>query len=126
MLVRIDPASSVPLSDQIAASVRRSMASGNLRIGDRLPSARALAASLSVNVHTVLRGYQALKTEGLIELRPGRGAVVTAFAPESRALLIEHCRQAARLAHQCGLSDEETLAVLRACLANPSSGTPVS
>lgn len=77
MLVRIDPASGVPLFDQLAGSIRASAIAGTLEIGERLPSARDLAASLDINVHTVLRAYQLLRDEGLIELRPGRGAIVT-------------------------------------------------
>jgi DNA-binding transcriptional regulator YhcF (GntR family) len=77
VLIRIDPASGVPLFDQLAGSIRASAIAGTLTIGERLPSARELAASLDINVHTVLRAYQLLRDEGLIELRPGRGAIVT-------------------------------------------------
>jgi len=77
VLVRIDPASGVAIFDQIAGSLRASAIAGTLAIGERLPSARELAASLDINVHTVLRAYQLLRDEGLIELRPGRGAIVT-------------------------------------------------
>lgn len=80
MLIRIDPSSEVALFDQLAGSIRASTISGALAVGERLPSARELAASLEINVHTVLRAYQLLRDEGLIELRPGRGATVTARA----------------------------------------------
>jgi GntR family transcriptional regulator len=77
VLLRIDPASAVPLFEQLAASVRSDASRGALRAGDRLPAARGVAESLDVNVHTVLRAYQALRDEGLVDLRRGRGAVVT-------------------------------------------------
>ena len=80
MLVRIDPESEAPLFAQIAASVRADAAAGRVRPGDRLPAARDIAAALGVNVHTVLHAYQDLRDEGLVELRRGRGAVVTAQA----------------------------------------------
>ncbi len=68
------------LFDQLAGSIRASTITGAIAVGERLPSARELAASLDVNVHTVLRAYQLLRDEGLIDLRPGRGAIVTARA----------------------------------------------
>jgi GntR family transcriptional regulator len=80
VLIRIDPASSIPLFEQIAASVRFDASRGTLRPGDRLPAARGVAESLDINVHTVLRSYQLLRDEGLVDLRPGRGAVITVRA----------------------------------------------
>ena len=73
----MDQASEEPLFAQVAASVRADAASGRLRPGDRLPSARDVAAALGVNLHTVLRAYQDLRDEGLVDMRRGRGAVVT-------------------------------------------------
>lgn len=77
MLIRIDAASDVALFDQVAASVRADIAAGRLHPGDRLPAAREVAGSLGINVHTVLRAYQRLREEGLVDMRRGRGVVVT-------------------------------------------------
>lgn len=80
MLVRIDPTSDVALFSQVAASVRADAAAGRLRPGDRLPPAREVASSLGVNLHTVLHAYQDLRDEGLVDMRRGRGAVLTEAA----------------------------------------------
>ncbi len=89
MLFRVDPASGVPIFDQLAASVRAEIARGTLRAGDRLPAAREVAASLEINIHTVLRAYQDLRDEGLVDLRRGRGAVITDDAVLSPELLAD-------------------------------------
>ena len=86
MLVRIDLESDAPLFAQIASSVRADAAAGRVQPGDRLPAAREIAAALGVNVHTVLHAYQDLRDEGLVELRRGRGAVVTAQAATLESL----------------------------------------
>ncbi|MEH6378253.1 GntR family transcriptional regulator [Streptomyces sp. KLMMK] len=118
MLFRLDHGSPVPLGDQIAASVRGAIADAAVRPGERLPAARALADSLGVNVHTVLRGYQQLREEGLIELRRGRGAVVTADpgAP-GRARLTDGVRDLIAEARSLGLSDDEVMDLVRTGLA---------
>ena len=87
MLWQVDPTSSTPLHVQVAACVRREMAAGRLDRGDRLPSAKEVAGLLDVNLHTVLRAYQSLRDEGLIDLRRGRGAVVSATDPAAQARL---------------------------------------
>ena len=90
MLIRIDPASGDALFDQLAAAIRAEIGRGSVGPGDRLPAARELAASLDINIHTVLRAYQELRDEGLVDLRRGRGAIVTeqAAAPAELAAAI--------------------------------------
>lgn len=110
MLWQIDEQSSRPLFEQVAANVRRELAAGHVRKGDRLPAAREVADSLGINVHTVLRAYQDLRDQGLIELRRGRGAIVvatTAHAGLSDQIEILRA-EAARL----GLSKQELAALI--------------
>lgn len=115
MLFRIDATSPVPLGEQIAANVRGALAEGSVLSGERLPAARQLAESLNVNVHTVLRGYQRLREEGLIELRRGRGAVVTGGTdPAARARLAERVQEVIDEARRLGLSDDDLIALVQA------------
>ncbi|MFD4986747.1 GntR family transcriptional regulator [Streptomyces sp. NPDC058374] len=121
MLFHIDPGSSVPLGDQIAVAARAAIASGGFAPGDRLPAARSLADSLGVNVHTVLRGYQRLRDEGLIELRRGRGAVVSRTdTVSSRAALLPHARALVAEARSLWLGESEVLELVREILADPA------
>jgi len=86
MLIRIDPTREEPVFAQIAASVRGDIASGRVAPGERLPAAKQVASALGVNAHTVLHAYQELRDEGLVDMRPGRGAVVTQAAAAAAAL----------------------------------------
>lgn len=86
MLIRIDPKRDEPVFVQIATAVRAQIVAGDLAPGDRLPAAKEIAASLQINVHTVLHAYQVLRDEGLLELRRGKGATVTGAAAPLSAL----------------------------------------
>ncbi|WP_214402797.1 GntR family transcriptional regulator [Pseudonocardia lacus] len=113
MLIRVDPTRGAPLADQIAAAVRRGIADGSAAPGTRLPPARELAASLRVSIHTVLAGYQQLRDEGLIELRRGRGATVSARADPGHAAMVELARQLVEAARRLDLTEDDLLALVR-------------
>lgn len=81
MLIRVETDSGTPLHAQIAGQMRRAIASGDPAPGQKLPAARTLAEGLGVNVHTLLRAFQSLRDEGLLEVRRGRGTIVTGAAP---------------------------------------------
>lgn len=112
MLFRIDPLSEAPLFEQLAASVRAEVAAGGLQPGDRLPAARELATSLGINLHTVLHAYQDLRDEGLIDMRRGRGAVVTTAA-EPLASLHSEILALARSARRLGLSPDAIASLVK-------------
>lgn len=113
MLVRVDPTSTTPLGEQIAAQVRAAVGRGEVRPGQRLPSAKDLGAALGVNLHTVLRAYAALRDDGLIELRRGRGAVVRRGVDAERTRLVELARQLRTEATRLGLDDPEIIELVR-------------
>jgi DNA-binding transcriptional regulator YhcF (GntR family) len=112
MLVRIDPGLQEPLFEQIAAELRRALAQGELEAGDRLAPARELADALGVNMHTVLRAYAALRDEGLVEMRRGRGVTVL-DAPSSRARLVELARALLDEARRQGVDMKKLVALLK-------------
>ncbi len=118
MLIRIDPTSGEALFDQLAAAVRAEVGRGALRPGDRLPAARELAASLDINIHTVLRAYQELRDEGLVDLRRGRGAVVTEKATPSTELQ-GAVRQLTAEARRLGVAPATLIAMIRETYADP-------
>ncbi|MCL1799640.1 MAG: GntR family transcriptional regulator [Eggerthellaceae bacterium] len=76
MLIRIDQASDEPLYLQIRTQVIASIARGEIAPGFTLPSVRALARDLGINLHTVNKAYAVLRDEGYITMRGRAGAVV--------------------------------------------------
>src|SRR5271165_5073830 len=75
--IKVDRDDPVLLHDQVAAQIRRAIADGEAKAGERLPPARHLAAVMHVNTNTVLRALRILRDEGLLELRQGHGIRVT-------------------------------------------------
>jgi GntR family transcriptional regulator len=109
---RLDYGSSVPLFEQVAAEIRRAIAEGEAKPGERLPPARDLAAVLGVNSNTVLRALRALRDEGLLEFRRGRGITV-AGTPE-QGELIEQAHNLVQLARKHGYRTDELIKVIQA------------
>jgi GntR family transcriptional regulator len=68
---------SQPIYRQLRDKVVAMILEGSLNDGDALPSVRNVAAEFSLNPLTVLKGYQQLVDEGLVEKRRGRGMFVT-------------------------------------------------
>lgn len=69
-----------PIYRQLRDKVVAMILEGTLADGDALPSVRSVAAEFTLNPLTVLKGYQQLVDEGLVEKRRGRGMFVTAGA----------------------------------------------
>lgn len=76
MQIRVIPGSNAAIYRQIADQIRRAVVSGQLAVGDPLPSVRQLAKELVVNPNTVAKAYAELVRDGVLETQAGRGAYV--------------------------------------------------
>lgn len=95
---QINPHSGVPVYRQLMDQVKYYASSGTLNSGDKLPSIRALAKSLTVNPTTIIKAYSELEHAGVIEMRHGKGAFLAESASKLSAR--ERQRELARLARQ--------------------------
>src|SRR4051812_3035072 len=84
--IHLDPGSSVPIYLQIVDQVRRLIALGALRPGDRLPAVRDLAAQCRINRNTAARAIQELEREGIVRTQVGQGTFVAQEPPPSDGL----------------------------------------
>ncbi|GEM03684.1 GntR family transcriptional regulator [Halolactibacillus miurensis] len=62
---------------QIADKIKNQILKGDLKKGDKLPSLRAQAVELEVNINTITKGYNILENDGMIEKQRGLGFFVT-------------------------------------------------
>src|SRR5262245_27600964 len=85
MLFRPNPSTGVPIYLQLMEQVKHAIETGALRPGEQLPGIRPLAEELVINPNTVARAYRELEHEGVIELRHGAGAFVSANARPKKA-----------------------------------------
>lgn len=131
MFVRIEKGSSTPISRQIAEQVASFCASGTLGVGQRLPSVRELARQLGVNQNTVLRVYERLVREGLLNMRHGNGTFVAdqrhdQAAETHRKRLLEEMRQLVRQCLALGMNSDAIHVLVRVAIEQSTSSQPAS
>jgi DNA-binding transcriptional regulator YhcF (GntR family) len=108
--VKVDRADPTDLYEQVAGEIRRAIASGEAKPGERLPPAKDLAAVLGVNTNTVLRALRILRDEGLLEFRRGLGISV-AGTPE-RGAVIARARELVHFARLQGYRRDELVKII--------------
>ena len=106
-----------PIYQQIVDQIRFRIVSGQLSVGDELPTIRGLAESARVNPNTVARAYRELETEGLVEKRRTVGTFVAAgpervSTAQRRRLIAPHVDRVLIQAKQLGISLDELVAHL--------------
>ena len=123
---------SQPIYRQLRDRVVAMILDGVLKEGDPLPSVRNVAAEYRVNPLTVLKGYQELTDEGLVEKRRGLGMFVkpgarnTLLRDERQKFLAEEWPRIHATIERLGLTAEELLpngASRRTPDAQPAEGT---
>lgn len=123
MLFRTNPSSGVPIYLQLMEQVKHAVETGALRPGEQLPGIRPLAEELVVNPNTIAKAYRELEHQGVIELRHGAGAFVSAAAPPKKAADRLRAGQAVvaeavgRL-RKAGVTDDEIRRLVEAELAD--------
>ena len=76
MILDLDFNSDIPIYTQIREQIIKSIAKGDLKINESLPSVRNMAEEIGVNLHTVNKSYNLLKDEGYINIDRRKGAIV--------------------------------------------------
>jgi len=72
----LDPKSGTPFYRQIIDQIKFGIASGNLKAGEQLPTVRALAVELKVNLNTVTKAYKELEIQSILETQQGTGTFI--------------------------------------------------
>lgn len=85
MVIRIDQKSEEPLYLQLRSQIIAAIARGELEPGAALPSVRALASDLGINLHTVNKAYAVLRDEGYVLMRGRSGAYIADPCEDDRA-----------------------------------------
>lgn len=112
MIFRLNPSAGQPLYLQLMEQVRHAVETGVLQDGDQMPGIRTLAEELVISHNTVAKAYTELQHEGLLELRHGAGAYIS--ARRRLKTRTEQVRQAqlkvagvVEVLHEDGFSGEE-------------------
>src|SRR5258708_40370286 len=122
MFSQPNPALGVPIYLQLMEQIKHAIETGALRPGEQLPGRRPLAEELVINPTTVAKAYRELEHEGVIELRHGAGAFVSANARAKKLTDTLRAGQvivsaAVERLHARGVTDEEIRRLFEAQLA---------
>lgn len=116
MRISVDTGSGVPPFEQVRSSIAEQIRSGELPVGTKLPTVRALAADLGIAVNTAAKAYRELEQAGLIETRGRAGTFVSDAGDQAAARAAEAAATYARTTHALGIPADEALAIVRAAL----------
>lgn len=108
-MIHLDYRDARPIYTQIVDGFREQIRTGILQIGDKLPSVRELAQSLTINPNTIQRAYRELEMGGWIATVPGKGCFVhgiPADAQLEQQALLENFDKLVSALQNAGISRE--------------------
>jgi GntR family transcriptional regulator len=111
-LSAVDRADPTYLHEQVAAEIRRAIADGEAKPGERIPQAKDLAAVLGVNTNTVLRALRLLRDEGLLQV--GRGRAITVAGTLERGAVLARMKELVEFGRRNGYRRDELVEMLQA------------
>jgi len=114
----LDYSSGVPIYRQIIDQIRFGIASGQLKLNEQLPTVRALAVELKVNLNTVSKAYKELEIKNILETQQGSGTFINKTKQvvpkkEREDKLKEICIQYSSVAFSYGFSLDEVIQELK-------------
>ena len=114
----LDYSSGMPIYRQIIDQIRFGIASGQLKLGEQLPTVRALAVELKVNLNTVSRAYKELEIKNILETQQGTGTFISktdhvVLEEEREDKLKEICTQFSSVVLSYGFSLNEVIRELK-------------
>lgn len=83
MLLKIDFESETPIYEQLRRQIIIGIATGDIVLGEELPSVRQLGGDIGINLHTVNKTYNILKNEGYLIIDRRKGAMIKDSLPEA-------------------------------------------
>lgn len=114
----LDPKAGVPFYRQVIDQIRYGIASGKLKVGEQLPTVRALAVELKVNLNTIAKAYKELEIQNILETQQGTGTFigqvdVDLSEKERRKKLQDICHEFVTVAHSYGFSVPDLITQLK-------------
>ena len=114
----LDYSSGVPVYRQIIDQIIFGIASGQLKLGEQLPTVRALAVELKVNLNTVSKAYKELEIKNILETQQGTGTFINntenvVSEKEREDKLKEICMQFSSVAFSYGFNLDEVMRELK-------------
>ncbi|OLR90434.1 GntR family transcriptional regulator [Actinokineospora bangkokensis] len=115
-MIPLDPTAATPPYEQVRAGLAARITSGELAVGTKLPTVRALAADLGLATNTVARAYRELESAGLLETRGRAGTYVSADGDDVLTKAREAADRYATEVRALGLSPTLALDIAKAAL----------